>query len=415
MLVDAEVDEVPAPEPTATSRGLSLLYIAVALILCGLNLRTVFSSFAAVLQEATAATGMAPALVALLSTVPVTLLGVFAPVAPGLARRFGAERTLLGAMALLTLGLVVRGIGEVPALLVGSFAAGASIAIVNVLLPGLVKRDFAHRLGLMTGMYTMSICAAAALGAGFTHPIYEATGSWQWALGFWAIPAALAALVWTPVALKQRHARRALAATGPSVWRSRTAWQITGFMTMQAMMSFSVFAWLAPILRSRGVDGGTAGAIVAVSIVLQMGGSLLAPALAVKLRRQSWLNATVALMTGAGFALSIFGPMQGIWLWTALLGLGQGSLTAVALTMIVLRTRDAHTAAHLSGMMQGVGYGVGSVGTLLVGQLHAATGGFAAAGVMFLVIGTGCAVFGLLAGRPRFIEDDGRLDGGAKP
>ncbi|WP_427015706.1 MFS transporter [Pseudarthrobacter sp. P1] len=415
ILVDAEIDEVPEPEPTTAGPRLSLAYIAVALILCGVNLRTVFSSFAAVLAEVTAATGMAPGVVTVLSTVPVTLLGVFAPLAPGLARRFGPERTLLGAMVLLALGLAVRPLGALPALLVGSFAAGAAIAVVNVLLPGLVKRDFAHRLGLMTGLYTMSICAAAALGAGFTHPIYETTNSWQWALGFWAIPAAAAALVWAPVALRQKHARRSLAATGPSVWRSATAWQTTAFMAMQAMMSFSVFAWLAPILRSRGVDGGTAGVIVAVSIVLQMAGSLLAPALAVKLRRQSWLNATVALMTGTGFALSIFGPMQGIWLWTSLLGLGQGSLTAVALTMIVLRTRDQHTAAHLSGMMQGVGYGVGSVGTLLVGQLHAATGGFTAAGVMFLAIGTGAAVFGALAGRPRFVEDDGGDDVGHEP
>ena len=96
-------------------------------------------------------------------------------------------------------------------------------------------------------------------------------------------------------------------------------------------------------------------------------------------------------MTGGGFALSIFGPLELIWLWTGLLGLGQGSLTAVALTMIMVRTRDGHTAAHLSGMMQGVGYGVGSTGTLLVGQLHQATGSFAAAGVLFLA--------GRLAGR----------------
>jgi len=405
-LVDVEVDEVPAPAPTSISPGLGLSYIAIALILCGLNLRTVYSSFSAVLTEVTAATGMSQLAVLLMTTVPVTCLGIFAPFAPRLARRYGAERTLLGAMVILTLGLAARGLGGLPAMFAGALAAGAAIAVVNVLLPSLVKRDFAHRLGLMSGLYTMSICAAAALGAGFTHPLFAVTGSWQFALGFWAIPAVIATIVWAPVALRQRHVPPATAAAGPSVWRSVTAWQITIFMVLQAMMSFSVFAWLAPILRSRGTDGGTAGLMVAVSIVLQMGGSLLGPALAVKLRRQSTLNAAAALMTGLGFALSIFGPLQGIWLWTCLLGLGQGALTALALTSIILRTRDSHTAAHLSGMMQCVGYGVGSVGTLMVGQLHEATGGFVAAGVMFLLIGSGAAVFGWLSGRPRFVEDD---------
>ncbi len=98
--------------------------------------------------------------------------------------------------------------------------------------------------------------------------------------------------------------------------------------------------------------------IVSVSIVLQMLGSLFAPALATRFRDQRAINTVVALMTGGGFALSIFGPLELIWLWTGLLGLGQGSLTAVALTMIMVRTRDGHTAAHLSGMMQGVGYGL---------------------------------------------------------
>ncbi|TFD55117.1 MFS transporter [Cryobacterium frigoriphilum] len=404
---------VPAPDPTADPGAITgaraLFVLGLLLVLIGLNLRTLFSSFAAVLTEIRADTGMSVLVVTLLTSVPVLLLGVFAPVAPILARRFGAERVILGAMMLLTLGLATRGLGLLPAMLIGTAVSGASIAIVNVLLPGLVKRNFHHRLGLMSGLYTMSICASAALGAGLTHPLFDATGSWQFALLAWTIPAAVMVLLWTPIAVRQKHLRRASVAQGPSVWRSSTAWNITIFMVLQAMMSFSVFAWLAPILRERGIDGGSAGLIVSVSIVLQMAGSLAAPALAVRLSDQRAINLVLALMASGGFALSIFGPLELIWVWTGLLGLGQGGLTAVALTMIILRTRDAHAAAHLSGMMQGVGYGLGSSGTLLVGQLHAATGTFTAAGVMFLVIGALAAIFGYRAGRDRFVGEEHAL------
>jgi CP family cyanate transporter-like MFS transporter len=255
----------------------------------------------------------------------------------------------------------------------------------------------------MGGLYTTAICASAALGAGFTYPVFRATGQWTAALWFWALPAAVVILLFLPVARRARAAPQPRAADGVNVWRSAVAWQVTLFMVLQAMMSFSVFAWLAPILRERGVDGGTAGLIVSASIVLQMLGSLFAPALATRFRDQRAINTVVALMTGGGFALSIFGPLDLIWVWTGLLGLGQGSLTAVALTMIMVRTRGGHTAAHLSGMMQGVGYGVGSTGTLLVGQLHQATGSFAAAGVLFLLVGSLAAVFGYRAGRDRFV------------
>ncbi|MDQ0077770.1 CP family cyanate transporter-like MFS transporter [Arthrobacter oryzae] len=408
VLVDAEVDELPAAEPTRVSGRRGLIYLGVCLVLIGLNLRTVFSSFAAVLPEIRSDAGLPGWAVVVLTTAPVTLLGVFAPLAPVLARRFGAERVLLGAMAVLTAGLLLRpvelpGAGHLPALLAGTAACGAAIALCNVLLPGLVKRDFPHRLGLMGGLYTTAICASAALGAGFTYPVFAASGEWTVALWFWALPAAVVLFLFLPLALRQRHPRHQAVAGGVNVWRSAVAWQVTIFMVLQAMMSFSVFAWLAPILRERGVDGGTAGLIVSASIVLQMLGSLFAPALAARFRDQRAINTVVALMTGGGFALSIFGPLDFVWVWTGLLGLGQGSLTAVALTMIMLRTRDGHAAAHLSGMMQGVGYGLGSTGTLMVGQLYQATGSFAAAGVLFLVVGALAAVFGYRAGRNRFI------------
>ncbi|MEJ1194557.1 CynX/NimT family MFS transporter [Pseudarthrobacter sp. CCNWLW207] len=416
LLVDAEIDDVPAPSPTELPGGpnsrKTLVYLGLCLVLIGLNLRTVFSSFAAVLPEIRSDAGLPGWAIVVLTTVPVTLLGVFAPLAPVLARRFGAERVLLGAMAVLTAGLLLRpldagglipGIGHLPALLAGTAACGAAIALCNVLLPGLVKRDFPHRLGLMGGLYTTAICASAALGAGFTYPVFTATGEWTSALWFWAVPAAVVLLLFLPVALRQRRVRHQALAGGVNVWRSAVAWQVTVFMVLQAMMSFSVFAWLAPILRERGVDGGTAGLMVSVSIGLQMLGSLFAPALAARFRDQRAINTVVALMTGSGFALSIFGPLELIWAWTGLLGLGQGSLTAVALTMIMLRTRDGHTAAHLSGMMQGVGYGLGSTGTLMVGQLHQATGSFTAAGILFLVVGLLAAVFGYRAGRNRFV------------
>lgn len=386
-----------------------LAYLGLCLVLIGLNLRTVFSSFSAVLPETTAQASLPGWSIVVLTTVPVTLLGVFAPLAPVLARRFGAERVLLGAMAVLTAGLLLRPAGpglpggHLPGLLAGTAACGAAIALCNVLLPGLVKRDFPHRLGLMGGLYTTAICASAALGAGFTYPVYAATGEWTAALWFWALPAAVVLLLFLPVALRQRAVRHTAVKDGVNVWRSPVAWQVTIFMVLQAMMSFSVFAWLAPILRERGVDGASAGLIVSVSIVLQMLGSLFAPALAAKFRDQRAINTVVALMTGGGFALSIFGPLDLVWVWAGLLGLGQGSLTAVALTMIMLRTRDGHTAAHLSGMMQGVGYGLGSTGTLLVGQLHQATGSFTAAGVLFLAVGLLAAVFGYRAGRDRFV------------
>ncbi|WP_308465115.1 MFS transporter [Rathayibacter soli] len=391
--------------PARIGSRAALIYLAVCIVLIALNVRTLFSSFSAILPEIVAATGMPALLVGVLTTAPVLLLGLCAPLAPLLARHFGVERVMLACMMMLTLGLAARGLGADSALLAGTLACGAAIAVVNVLLPELVKRDFRHRLGLMSGLYTGAMFASAAMAAAFTHPVYESSGSWQFALSVWAIPALIVVVLFVPLAWRRTHGVRMATSSGVSVWRSGTAWQVTIFMVLQAMTSFSVFAWLAPILRQRGVDGGTAGLMVAVCILLQVIGSIVAPVIAVRCADQRALNVVIALLAGFGFALCVFGPMPAVWVWIVVLGVGQGGMTALALTMIVLRTRSSDAASRLSGMMQGVGYGVGSSGTLLVALLYQSTGSFTAAGLMFVAVGIVGAWFGYGAGRTRFVEE----------
>ncbi|MDX7954019.1 MFS transporter, partial [Lichenihabitans sp. Uapishka_5] len=158
-LVDVEAAAAPAPAQLTPLRRFGL---AVSLVLVAFNLRPVFSSLAAVLPELRLATGASPALASLLTTLPVLCLGVFAGTAPRLAHRFGAERVILVLLGVLTAGTALRGFGTLPALLVGSVLAGAAIAVVNVLLPGLVKRDFPDRVATVTAFYTMALCAGAA-------------------------------------------------------------------------------------------------------------------------------------------------------------------------------------------------------------------------------------------------------------
>jgi hypothetical protein len=100
-------------------------------------------------------THLSSAGISLMTTLPVLCVGAFAPAAPALARRFGAERSILGLMIVLAIGTALRGLAVISALAAGTIMAGAAIAIINVLLPGLIKRDFPHRTGLMSGLYTM--------------------------------------------------------------------------------------------------------------------------------------------------------------------------------------------------------------------------------------------------------------------
>ena len=401
------------PSEASSSRGSPTLAILPgrlllgwAIVLIAFNLRPALSSFAPVVNEVMAETGLSASGASLMSTAPVLCLGLFAATAPGLSRRLGVERAALVAVAAVAAGCAARGLGGVAALVAGSLLAGAGIGIANVLLPSLLKRDFADRAPLMTGLYSMALCIGAAVGAGATAPLRDGSGSWQFALAFWSLPA-FAALGFS--ALAWSHRLRAGVSTAPrqagrSLWRDPLAWQVTLFMGLQSMLAYSVFGWLAPIMRDRGDSAVTAGLVVSVSVLSQVAASLPAPILAARMRRQSLPAGASMLGVVIGFLGLALAPLVLQWAFAVLLGLGMGGAFATAVLFMVLRAPTGAAAARLSSMAQSVGYCLGSLGPLIVGVAHDASGDWHGAMTLFVVAGGAAVVAGLLAGRNRHVR-----------
>ncbi|MCU1728465.1 CynX/NimT family MFS transporter [Pseudomonas sp. 7P_10.2_Bac1] len=401
LLIDAEADDEHEPQTPPLVRPWLLL---LGLVLVALNLRPALSSVAPLLGVVSDSLGLSAAQAGLLTTLPVLCLGLFAPLAPILARHFGTERVVLGILLTLGGGIVLRScLGEV-GLFAGSILAGASIGVIGVLLPGIIKRDFAGHAGTMTGVYTMALCLGAALAAGATVPLSQYLGeSWALGLGFWALPALLAAIFWLPQAGKRQGAHN-VSYRVQGLLRDRLAWQVTFYMGLQSSLSYIVFGWLPSILIGRGLTPTQAGLVMSGSVIVQLATALTAPWLATRGKDQRLAIVVVMGMTLAGLFGCLYAPMESLWGWAIALGLGQGGAFSLALTLIVLRSRDSHVAANLSGMAQGVGYTLASLGPLAVGVVHEVTGGWDALGWIFAVIGLCAIVAGLGAGRALYVN-----------
>ena len=387
--------------PTPWQRGLLL----ASLMLIALNLRPALSSLAPLLRQIEAGTGLSSSAIGLLTTLPVLCLGLFAPLAPRLARRWGSERTLGAILALLAAGIVLRSLLPPLGLFLGSLIAGASIGILGVLLPALVKRDFPAQAGQPMGLYTMMLCIGAAVAAGATAPLAEAfDGRWQPALATWALVAVVALLVWLPQ-LRQPPTIAPRRGAGGSLWRNRLAWQITLYMGLQSSLAYIVFGWLPTLLMDRGLGMVQAGLMLSGSVMTQLVSALTAPWLATRGQDQRLAIVVVMSLTLAGLLGCLYAPVGSLWLWAVILGLGQGGTFSLALALLVLRSRDAETAGRLSGMAQGAGYSLASLGPLLVGIIHDATHGWAPMGVLFTLIAVLATLFGLGAGRTRYVND----------
>lgn len=380
------------------------------IMLVAFNLRPALTSVAPVLPAIAEGLHLSVAAQGILTTLPVLFLGIAAPLAPWSARRLGIGRAVVAALVILISVLAVRPFAGVAGLFLGTLVAGASIGVIGVLLPAIVKRDFPQYQSLLTGFYTAALCIGASVAAGATEPLRLAfDDDWRPALAFWLIPAVLAAIVWWSRIEKGTPAPAEVACAAP-IYRDLLAWQITCYMGLQSALAYTVFGWLPTILQDRGVDPVAAGLALSASIMIQVSTAIAAPWLGSRSHDQRLMLAAVTIMTMIGLAGCLFAPTGSIWAWVVVLGLGQGGTFSMALTLIAVRARDAATAARLSGMAQGVGYTIAALGPLGVGLLHEAAGDWRLPGLLLGLIGLAALWTAFGAGRPTYVLETGPME-----
>jgi CP family cyanate transporter-like MFS transporter len=388
---------------TTTRRASPAWWIGVSIVLVAANLRPAVVAVSPLLEEIQAVERLSGTAAGVLTALPVLCFGLLAPVAPRLAARFGIERTLVGALVVLCLGIALRIVDATAALFAGTVLVGGAIAVGNVLLPGLIKRDFAHRTGLMTGLYTMAITAGGGLAAGLTVPVARAAGlGWHGALGAWGLFALVALLVWSPQAHGAQHRPRQESGSPGGLWRNALAWQVTAFMGLQSLCFYAAAAWLPAVFVSRGADAAEAGWLLSLANGVGIAGSLVAPVVAARLRAQTAVAVAATGVTALGLLGTLLLPGAEI-VSMAVFGIGQGAALGIALTLIVLRAPDGAHASQLSGMAQSMGYLLAASGPFVLGALHDLTDSWTVPLVVLLALLAPQALSGGLAGRERFV------------
>ncbi|MEV4440371.1 MFS transporter [Streptomyces sp. NPDC049577] len=414
-LIDAEENLAPTPPVKAARRKLLAhpAYVMLCIVLASLNMRAALAGVSPLMGEIGGHFHLAAAASSLVTTIPLIFMGLGSIIAPRLARRWGTEAVLCGALALLAGGILLRVAPPVVALFVGCALVGTAIALLNVLMPGLVKRDFPDRAASMTALYSTTLILGATGSAALSVPLENALGGWQGSLASWSLLAAVAAVAWLPQAILSRRGsahgeaaatpRVPAAGDGPDLLRSPLAWQVTLMMGTQSLIAYVCIAWMPTIFTDGGMSKTDAGIVYAFYTLIQMLGSFFVPMLAGRLRDQRPLAVGVVALMAAGVTGLLTAPVAGAWLWATLMGIAQGGMLGLALTFMVLRTRDAHTAARLSGMAQTWGYLLASVGPFAIGAVHQVTDGWTLPVVLLLVACGALLLLGLGAGRDRKI------------
>ncbi|MHA0915450.1 CynX/NimT family MFS transporter [Kosakonia cowanii] len=389
---------------TPSLNGKQRVLLIIGILMIATTLRVTFTGAAPLLDAIRADYGLTTAQTGMLTTLPLLAFALISPLAAGVARRIGMERSLFAALLLICAGIALRSLPSSLLLFIGTAVIGCGIALGNVLLPGMLKRDFAQHVAKLTGAYSLTMGAAAALGSAAMVPIAQSGAGWHGALLTLMIFPLLALLLWLP---RLRHgAPASLSASGAlhsrGIWRSALAWQVTLYLGINSLIYYIVIGWLPSILISQGFSETQAGSLHGVLQLATAAPGLLVPLVLHRLRDQRAIAALVALLCAAG-ALGLWLQPGHAAIWTVVYGFGSGATMILGLTFIGLRASSAHQAAALSGMAQSVGYLLAACGPPLMGKVHDASGDWHLPLIACALLSVVMALCGAFAGRNREI------------
>lgn len=152
----------------------------VATLLAALSLRIPTISLGPLLPEIRTTTGYGETLLSLLTSVPLAMTLVVAPMVPWLATRLGRNRVIGLALVTIAAGTGIRSLPGDASLITGTLLLGLGIAVGTVLLPAAISAETTSLRARLTGAYSMALSLGPALALGLTIPIMHTTGlSWR--------------------------------------------------------------------------------------------------------------------------------------------------------------------------------------------------------------------------------------------
>jgi CP family cyanate transporter-like MFS transporter len=333
-----------------------------------------------------------------LDVVVLSLVGAAPPigfalaglVVPSVARRWGLEATLIGALALAAAGQAARAFSTEAVVLVGSTGAVmVGIGALNVLLPPLVRRYFPDRVAGVTSLYLVLLGLSASMPAFTAVQIAEASG-WRFALGLWFVLPVLAIVPWVIMLRAHRAVPESPLEETPQAPRaarrvvaSPTAWAVTATMSLSSISIYSAFAFLPAMLIAQGVTPAVAGIALGIAMVVGIPEALIVPLLATRSGAVIPMIVVAGLCGVAGWLGMLLAPAVLPYLWAALIGLIPITFP-LALVLVNTRTRSQPVTVGLSAFVQGVGYVVAGIFALIVGGVHDVTGSWQAPIILLL-------------------------------
>ena len=284
-----------------TKKSNSILII-LGVIFLSLILRTPITSVGAIVGPLKSILDINNTVAGFITTIPLIAFAIFSPMVAKLSNKAGLEKTLLLAAVIISIGLGLR-------FYINTYVF--FITIGNVLLPGLVKKYYPKKLGLMTGFYAVVMNVGAAVAAGISYPILSSNiGGEKFSTGLavniWIIIAIINIFVYTAMSknssvseIKDEHEKV------HGYFKYSKMWTIMLSMGLQSALFYCSVSWFAEIMISKDFSPETAGLLLSISQFAQFPSTFIVPILADKVHNKLIIPVVITI----GYLVSLVGML----------------------------------------------------------------------------------------------------------
>lgn len=374
------------------------------------NLRSPITAVGPILDEIKLAMNLDNIQASLLTSIPLIVFASCSILVSKATARLNIRHGLIYALLFLIIGLYLRVYGNITTLYFGSVLLGLSICIGNVLTPAYIKNEFPAKIGLMTGIFSVSMNLVAALASGFSISIGKWTGmGWKGSLGIWIFVAIIALIIvfaelfWGANTASQQTKKEETIKF--NIFKSKQAWNISVFMGLQSLIYYCLVAFLPSVLMEYGMSKSEAGWVFSILQLAMLPVMLVSPVIASKMKDPKLMIYSIGVLYFSGIVMLILFKTQWIYFTAILLGISGGLAFSLAILFLSSKSKTMAGTIKISGKAQSIGYLIAAFGPPLFGKLHDFDISWKYSFYFLLAIILIMTFFGRKSAKPRFIED----------
>lgn len=335
-----------------------------------------------------------------ITTLISVMFALMSPIGGYLSAKADTKKLIYLSVSLTFAGTLLRTVLGSFGLFTGTILIGATLGVLNIQLPILVRNQFPHQVGFYMGMLSTTMTISNGLAFATVIPLMKWSGSWQNSLRLLSLLAVPALIIWLFVPDNSLSISKSKVKLDIS-WSKMRAYLPLGLLFgMQGLLYFSTTAWLSSILIEQGRSSSESAFLMVLLQLISLPTNFTCGSIMQRSSKKWHMALVGSVLFLSGLFFIIFTREQLLLQLVAiiLLGLGNGIMFAMPYALIGFSGKNREENTNISTFVFLIGYTLAAIGPIALGYLYDLTQSWTVPIIFMMACSVAYFVFGKMAG-----------------